>query len=273
MKDRLACALARMDELERAADDPTPLNRIDARAQFITTLFFLFVMLSVPADRLSELMLYFIFPLAMSAMGGIDYLRLLKRSLIVVPFVALIGLANVVYDRESVMTVGRVAVTRGWVEFCSILLRGVLSVQAVMLLIRSTGYYRLCRSMQRLGVPAVISTQLVMVYRYTYVFMEEALAMSRARSARGFGRRAYPLKMWGMMIGQLLMRAFERSRLIDRAMSARGFSGHIPGLPCDRGAWRMRDTVFCAMWIVSLLAVRLTFPVERMSSILNTIMR
>ncbi len=273
MKDRLAYALARMDSLERAADDPTPLNRIDARARLVTTLFFLLVMLSVPADRLSELMLYFIFPLAMSAMGGIDYVRLLGRSLTVVPFVALIGLSNVICDRETVMTVGRIAVTRGWVEFFSILLRGVMSVQAVMLLIRSTGYCRLCRSMQRLCVPAVISTQLLMVYRYTYVFVEEALAMSRARSARGFGRRAYPLKMWGTMIGQLLMRAFERSRLIDRAMSARGFTGHMPGLPCEHSAWQVRDTVFCAVWIVSLLAVRLTFPVERLFSMLNTIMR
>lgn len=273
MKDRLAYALARMESLERAADDPTPLNRIDVRARLVTTVFFLFVMLSVPADRLSELMLYFIFPLAMSAMGGVDYVRLFERSLTVVPFAAMIGLSNVIYDRETVMTVGRMTVTRGWVEFFSILLRGVMSVQAVMLLIRSTGYYGLCRSMQRLGVPAVISTQLLMVYRYTYVFMEEALAMSRARSARGFGRRTYPLKMWGMMISQLLMRAFERSRLIDRAMSARGFTGQMPRLPGEHSAWHLRDTVFCAAWIVSLLAVRLTSPVERMFSMLNTSMR
>lgn len=273
MKDRLAYALAQMNESERAAETPTPLNRIDARAQIVTTLVFLVAMLSVPLDRLSEIMLYFTYPLIISAMGGVDYMRLLGRSFVVVPFVALIGIFNVIYDREPVMAVGSIAVTRGWVELVSIVLRGVLSVQAVMLLIRSTGYYRLCRSMQRLGAPAVLSTQLLMVYRYTYVLMEEALAMSRARSARCFGRRSYPLNMWGMMIGQLLMRAFERSRLIDRAMSARGFTGRMPPLMNDRQVWQTSDTVFCAAWIVVLAAMRLTCPVERLFSLFNTILQ
>lgn len=273
MKDRLAYALAQMTELERAADDATPLHRIDARAQIVTTVAFLVIMLSVPLGRLSELMLYFIFPVFVAAMGGSDYLRIARRSLLVVPFAAMIGIFNVIYDRETVMMVGRLAVTRGWVEFFSILLRGVLSVQAVMLLIRGTGYLRLCRSMQRMGVPTVISTQLVMVYRYTYVLMEEALAMSRARSARGFGRRSYPIKMWGMMTGQLLMRAFERSRLIDRAMTARGFTGRMPSPACERRAWRRVDTLFCAGWIALLLAMRLWSPVERMFSTFNTIVQ
>lgn len=273
MKERLAYALAQMIETERAAEASTSSMRIDARAQLIATVVFLAVMLSVPVGRLSEIMLYSIFPLAMSAMTGMDYMRIVGRSLVVLPFAALIGIFNVIYNREAAIVMGDVVITRGWVEFVSILLRGVLSLQTVMVLIRSTGYYRLCRSMRRLGVPAVIATQLVMVYRYAYVLMEEALAMSRARSARGFGRRSYPLKMWGVMIGQLLMRAFERGRLIDRAMSARGFTGSMPCLPSEHGAWRWSDTLFCLGWTTLLLALRLTFPVERIFSIFNTVMQ
>ncbi|MDE6140211.1 MAG: cobalt ECF transporter T component CbiQ [Alistipes sp.] len=273
MKERLAYALAQMNELERAAEHPAPLHRIDARAQLITTASFLIIMLSVPLGQLSEIMLYFIFPLVVSAMGGNDYMAVARRSLVAVPFAAMIGIFNVVCNRETVMTVGSMAITRGWVEFLSILLRGVLSVQAVMLLIRSTGFYRLCRSMQRLGVPSVMATQLVMVYRYTYVLLEEALAMSRARSARGFGRRSYPVKMWGVMIGQLLMRAFERSRLVGRAMAARGFTGCMPSPIGDCRAWCRCDTLFCAAWIALLLTMRLWSPVERMFSLFNSIMQ
>lgn len=273
MKDRLAYALSQMIETERAAEASARSMRIDARAQLIVTVIFLIVMLSVPIGRLSEIMLYFIFPLAMSAMTDMDYMRIVGRSLIVLPFVALIGIFNVIYDREAAIVIGDVVITRGWVEFFAIVLRGLLSVQAVMVLIRTTGYYRLCRSMQRLGVPAVIVTQLVMLYRYAYVLMEEALSMSRARNARGFGRRSYPLKMWGVMIGQLLMRAFERSRLIDRAMSARGFTGSMPCFRCEHGAWRWSDTLFCLGWTALLLTMRLIFPVERMFSIFNTVMQ
>jgi len=162
-----------------------------------------------------------------------------------------------------------VVVTAGWVSFLSIILRGLLSVQALLILIGSTGYYRLCRSMQRLGLPSVFTTQLLFVYRYLYVLIEEALAMRRARDARSFGRRSYPLKVWGTLVGQLLIRTFERAELISRAMLARGFTGRIPADVFESPAWKMRDTVFLAAWCSALLLLRLFHPVETLSTLIR----
>ena len=59
-------------------------------------------------------------------------------------------------------------------------------------------------------------------------WIEYAAAMQQARDARSFGRRSYPLKIWGTLVGQLLIRTFDRAEQISRAMLARGFSGRIP---------------------------------------------
>ncbi len=176
--------------MERTARMQSPLHRTDARSKLLVTVVFLVTMLSVPLCRLPELLLFFVFPIVACAMGGLSYGTIFRRSLVVLPFVVFIGVFNLFYDREPVFRIGTLAVTAGWVSFLSIVLRGLLSVQALLVLIGSTGYYGLCRSMQRLGVPAVFTTQLLFVYRYLYVLIEEAAAMQQARDARSFGRRS-----------------------------------------------------------------------------------
>ncbi len=269
MKNKLQHVLCELDAMERTARMRSPLHCTDARAKLLVTVVFLVTMLSVPLSRLSELLLFCIFPIVMAAMGGLNFGTIFRRSLIVLPFVAFIGVFNLFYDREPVFRIGTLVVTEGWVSFLSIILRGVLSVAALLILINSTGYYRLCRSMQRLGVPAVFTTQLLFVYRYLYVLIEEALAMQRARDARSFGRSSYPLKVWGRLIGQLLIRTFDRAEQISRAMLARGFTGRIPEDVFERPAWKMRDTVFLAVWSCALILLRVFHPVETFTTLIR----
>lgn len=173
--------------MERAAHGCSPLHRVDARAKLLLTVVYLVTMLSMPLEAFSGLLLYAVYPILAAQAAGLRYGDLLRRSLVVLPFVALVGLFNILYYRETVFTVGPVAVTRGWIDFLSILLRGLLSVQALLLLILTTGYYRLCRNMQRMGLPSVFASQLLFVYRYLYVLTEEALEMSKAHVVKVLG--------------------------------------------------------------------------------------
>lgn len=260
MKNRLQHALSELDAVERTACGHSPLHGIDARAKLLATVAFLVTMLSVPLVRLEVLLLFFVFPIVSAALGGLRYGMIFRRSLVVLPFVAFIGVFNLFYDREPVFRIGTLVVTEGWVTFLSILVRGLLSVGALLVLVYTTGYYRLCRSMQRLGVPSVFTTQLLFVYRYLYVLIEEAMAMQRARDARSFGRRSYPLRVWATLIGQLLMRTFDRAERISRAMLARGFTGRIPDGVSERPAWNVRDSVFLAAWCAALVLLRTIHP-------------
>lgn len=265
MSNKLQYVLSELDAMERTALRQSPLHCLDGRAKLLTTLIFLVTMLSVPLARLSDLMLYFLFPLVTAALGRFDYGAVFRRSLLVVPLVAFIGVFNLFYDRTLAFRIGNIVVTQGWVFFLSVILRGLLSVQALLILIQSTGYYNLCRSMQRLGVPGVFTTQLLFVYRYIYVLIDESLQMSRARDARSFGRRSYPLRVWGTLVGQLLIRTFDRAERIGQAMLARGFTGRIPSGTCPRTAWKTRDTVFLAAWTILLVGLRIFRPMETLT--------
>ena len=254
--------------MERAAHGCSPLHRVDTRAKLLLTVVYLATMLSMPLEAFSGLLLYAVYPILAAQAGGVRYGELLGRSLLVLPFVALIGVFNIFCFRSAVFHIGPVAVTRGWIDFLSILVRGVLSVQALLLLIYTPGYYRMCRGLQRMGVPALFTTQLLFVYRYLYVLTQEALGMSMARDARSYGRRSYPLRVWGTLVGQLLIRPFGRAERIGRAMLARGFDGSIPAVADGGSRWRTSDTAVVVLLSAVFIAVRVLHPAETLSSAL-----
>jgi len=269
MKIRLQYLLYRLDAAERSARMRSPLHTIDGRAKLLTTVVFLATMLSVPLGRLSELLLYALFPLAAAALGRLDYARICRQSLVVLPFAACVGLFNLFCDRTPVLRIGPVAVTGGWVSLLSLLLRGLLSVQALLVLVETTGCHGLCRSMQRLGLPALFTAQLLFVHRYLVVLTEEALALSRARDARSFGRKSYPLRTWGTLVAQLLLRTFERAERIDRSMRARGFTGRIPPDFGRRSSWSRRDTCYTLLWCTLFVLLRTLRPAETFACMIN----
>ncbi len=268
MSNRLQYALCELDALERTARTESPLHRLDARAKLLATAAFLLAMLSVPLSRLSEILFYALFPLVTAAMGGMRFGPIFRRSMLVLPFAALIGLFNLFYEKEPALRIGQLVVTEGWIDFFAILLRGMLSVQALLVLVGSTGFFGLCRGLQRLGVPRMLTVQLLFVYRYLHLLLDEALRMSQAREARSFGRRSFPLAVWGTLVGQLFIRTCDRAEQIHCAMLARGFTGRIPDYAGTRTRWRRADTLYLATWTGVFALARLLYPVETLSHLL-----
>lgn len=248
-------ALTEFKEVEHAAQGKSLLHSVDARAKTVVVFLYIIAVLSVRLDALQGILLFWVFPIVGCAMGGISYGEVLKKSLYTLPFIAFIGIFNPLFQREPELYVGSVAISRGWVEFVSILVRGLLSVQMVLVLIMTTGFYRVCRGLGKMKMPAVFTTQLLLVYRYIYVLVEEAIDMDRARKSRSYGRKGYSLKMWGTFVGQLLIRTVNRAQRIHLAMLSRGFSGGLPSMGSMR--WRLSDTVFVAAGVLLFAACRL----------------
>lgn len=263
MSDRLMRALHTMDEVESTARKRSPLKKIDARAKLIVTVIFLLAMLSMPLEQISELMLFTIYPIVVAAMGGMNYPKLARLSLLVLPFVVLIALPNIFYDRTPIFSIAGVVITRGWITLLSVSLRGVVAVQAVMILIGSTGIYLTCRALHQIGMPALLASQILLTVRYIRLIIEQALAMKRAREARGFGRKNYPIKFWARLVGQLLLRSIRRAEAVGKAMTARNLSGQMPALSLSNTMrWRWRDTLYITLWCSTFIIIRILHIAE-----------
>ena len=251
---RLEKAITILNARQVKPENESHIGDIDVRALLIVTVVYLVAMLSIPLQRTDAIIWFAVYPIISSPLAHIPYERLFRNSLYVLPLLVFIGIFNPLYDRTPAFTAFGLTVSAGWISFISILIRGLLTTQALLLLIHVAGFNEMCDALRRLGCPGVIVTQLLMVYRYLEVLLQEALTMQRARMARSYGKKSFKAAMWGPFVGQLLLRTIERSRRINMAMKARGFHGSLSAT--SPSYWDTSATVYCLIWIPIILALR-----------------
>lgn len=244
--------LGRLDELAR---QNTRIHRLDPRAKVVATLVFLVCVVSFGKYEILPLLPFAIFPVVMASQGRLPFGFLASRLLVVAPFAVVIGMFNPVLDRVVVVQLGGVGISGGWISFVSILVRFSLTTVAALVLIGTTSFNGVCMAIERLGAPDVFAAQLLFLYRYIFVLGEEAMRMARARALRSFNGKGMGLHVYSQMLGQLLLRAFDRAQRIYRAMLCRGFDGHVRVM--KRPSFGPSDAVFAVGWSSVFIVFRL----------------
>ena len=253
--ERMALAdwiqIGRMDDL---AHMDSPAHRLDARAKAIVTLAFVIVVMSFPRHEVSALAPFLLYPVILTSVGRIPARELFKKILVAAPFALVIGIFNPLMDRHPVAAVGPVAITGGWLSFASIMLRFLLTVWAALALVACTGMFRLATGLEQLGIPRVFVVQLLFLYRYLFVVADEGARMTRSVDLRAAGKSALRLRVYGSLIGHLLLRSMDRAERVYRAMVSRGFDGEIRVM--RRSSFRVSDWCFVCGCLACFLAGR-----------------
>ncbi len=241
--------------MDRLSTQETPIHRLDPRAKLLTTLIFIVVVVSFDKHEISGLVPFFVYPVVMIALGNLPLVYLLKKILLVAPFAFLIGIFNPLLDRELLIHLGPVGISGGWISFASIMIRFTLTVGATLILIASTGFNAVCMALEKIGGPRVFAIQLLFLYRYLFVLVDEAFRLVRARSLRSFGGRGMGIKAFGSLVGHLLLRTLDRAQRIHLAMLSRGFDGKIRLMRPSK--MQIADICFILGWSTLFVLMRL----------------
>lgn len=110
-------------------------------------------------------------------------------------------------------------------------------------------------ALQRLKCPSVLVQMLLFTYRYTFVFLDEMRRMHTSMRARGFVARTNmrTLRIFGHFIGTLLVRSFERTERVYKAMLSKGYQGELHSMI----TFRSDATDYAKAAVVLALAVAL----------------
>lgn len=240
--------------LDQFSRGDTLIHRIDPRAKVLTTLVFLVCVVSFGRYDLMGLAPFAIFPIALASESGMPERELWKRLAAVAPFAVLVGAFNPFFDRETAIHVGSLAISGGLVSWASIIARFLLTTSAALILIATTGMAGICAGLERLGLPDILSTQLLLLYRYLFVLAEEVMRMARARSLRSFGKRGMGLAVYANMLGHLLVRTVARAQRVYDAMLSRGFDGRVRLMRALH--MQTADWVFLLGWSAAFIVFR-----------------
>jgi len=227
--------------LDPYRDGDSPIHNLDSRVKLLFTLAFIVAVNLTPIQAWPAHLAYLLGLIGIGLLARVGMIPFLARSMVALPFVLMAALGTPwVHEGTGLMTV-RVASYRlvitdaGLLRFAGVLARSWLSVLAAVTLVLTTRFVSVVKAMGGLGVPAVLTSTILLAYRYIHLLIDEALRMMRAREARSAepeqgvkGRSLlWRARVTGGMIGALFLRTYDRSERIYYAMLARGFCGEI----------------------------------------------
>lgn len=237
------------------------VNRIHPLVKLVLTVFYIAIVVSCPNRAVFLLLGFVIYPIAMFVISELSFKDALYRLRIVLPVVCLIGIFNPVFDRTPVLVIGRITLTNGWLSFFSLLLKGIFTVLASYLLIATTSIEKICYALRLIHVPSIIVTQIMLTYRYLTVLLREASTITAAYSLRAPGQKGVHYKVWGSLLGQLLLRTMDRATTLYESMCLRGFHGDFP-IPEQKKCGA--DSYFHLVFWCVLFVVFRKFPILSM---------
>jgi len=221
----LSNAMAGIYSLEQLADKKTIIHSLHPLVKIITTIVYIFVVISFDRYDLSGLIPFIFFPVILMALSETPYKPLLYRLAVALPFSIFAGLANVFFDRGIAISFMGIGLSYGTISFASIIFKTLLTVMIVLILIATTSMTDISYQLNRLKVPTILVMQLTMTYRYLTVLMEEAVNMYRSYVLRSPKQKGIRMHDMGVFVGQLLLRSMDRAERVYSAMKCRGFNG------------------------------------------------
>jgi cobalt/nickel transport system permease protein len=247
--------------LDHYQDAGTFVHRLDPRVKFLAVLLFIIGVAITQPPAWWAYGAFFVLAGALALVSRTPLGYLVKRSLIVEPFVFFVAIFVPFFHPGGVLaqaSLGGWHITvyrEGTLLFFGIMIKAWLSIVALILLAATTRLTDLLRGLERLRLPRIMVMILSFMYRYIFVLVEEVGRLRTARDSRGYGggTRRHRIRTVGMMTGTLFIRSYERGERIYNAMLSRGYDGRLRSV--RRLALSAADVAFLAGSGAAVVAV------------------
>jgi cobalt/nickel transport system permease protein len=230
----IASSIERAVFTEELARKPGWLQRLDPRAKI--GMFVLAIIAASAATSLGVLVLLYLATLAVARASHLPFDFFIKRVWLGIPlFAGIVMLPSLfLVPGPRLLEIGLGPLQVGfsaagvWAAIVFVARVGV-SVSLAVLLVLTTPWADLLKSLHALRVPQVFVLVLSMTYRYIFLFLHTLNGMFEARKSRvvahlgGSEDRRWITRS----IGALMSRSFKMSNDVYAAMLARGFTGQL----------------------------------------------
>lgn len=221
------------------------IHKINPEIKIIVTLAYIIEVVSLKSFNLREYSVIFAYPFILFLLGKIPAKIILKKIAVTLPIVIGISSLNLLIDYSfNQMIVALLLVFK-----C------ICSITGGLLLIITTGMNNIAIGLRKLKVPQILVTQILMLYRYITLMIEYGYTIIFAYKLRTLSERGVSMKDFGSIIGQMLLKSFDRSENVHHAMKLRGFEGEY--YSSTKSSLKKNDFIYLFIWIFLFTVVRL----------------
>lgn len=226
------------------------LHRLDPRVKVIAFTGIILFVVFTPVFSLPPLFSYYALVLILAAFSRVPPRFIIARSAEILPFAAVIALSLFLPRPEHGLTV-----------FAFFLAKAYLAILSMIILVATTPFADLLKAFEKMRCPHLFLMIFSFLYRYLYLVIDEFMMMNQAKESRTMGAAGKPwfkIKTYSNMVGNLLVRSYERGEDVYLAMCARGYEGKIKTL--HRFALQRRDYIFLIVVFSCLIAIKTFCP-------------
>ncbi|MBM3210976.1 cobalt ECF transporter T component CbiQ [Candidatus Poribacteria bacterium] len=223
-----------MDYIDKYADIQSIIHRRDARIKVISLFACVISVIITKPDSYTTFVFYGILILALVLLSKIPIKYILKRSLVIIPFILAIAVfIPFLKEGETLWSYPmgplKLKITyQGVTLFWNILIKAYLSALCMILLTSSTRFFELLKAFEGLKMPKIMVMIFSFMHRYLFILRDELMIMKRAKDSRSInGNSWFHTKALSNMLGVLFIRSYERGEAVYLAMCSRGFDGSI----------------------------------------------
>ncbi|CAK7079210.1 cobalt ECF transporter T component CbiQ [Tissierella sp.] len=230
------------------------LNGIHPIVKLIVTISYTMAVVSFTKYEVLGIVPMIIYPIILFNSIKMPFYRICKKVWPIFLLVCFIGLFNPLFDHIPIMKLGNFIITGGMISAITLMLKGILTVLASILLIVTTGIEGICYALRLLHIPNIFVTQILLTYRYIAVLLEEADQIYQAYSLRAPRQKGIHIKVWGSLLGQLLLRSIDRANILFDSMILRGYKGEF--YYANKGKCTAKDYLYLFICLAVFIVLR-----------------
>ncbi len=234
------------------------LYDLDARAKILAMLGLTVIVVTTPARAMWAFALYAALLVFLIGLARVPLGYVLKRLLIVLPVLLMVAVFLPFFHRagQGSYNLGGLSVSNvGLMVLWNAGAKALLSVLSVTVLGATTPFADMVAGFDRLRAPKVFILIVSFMYRYSFVFSDEAGRMRRAMTSRNFRARWLGnVPVLGRMLGALFLRSYSRGERVYVAMLSRGYEGTVT-LAADTD-FGLAETAFAGTLLSAAIAIR-----------------
>lgn len=226
-----------------------PLEGLPAAGKLASLVAFVIVVVATPARWWPAFIGYATLLAGVALFGRLSLSKILRRSVIEVPFLLFAALMPLVGSGPRIEILGVSLSQAGLVGGATLAVKATLGVVGAVILALTTPPRELLAGLERLRLPSLLVAILSFMVRYAHVLTADLSRMRLARMARGAsGSAAGQLGAVAATVGTVFVRSYERGERVHQAMVARGYDGVMPSFqPVDAHSGRIRGPLACAV--------------------------
>ncbi len=223
------------------------INNIHPLAKMIVTFFYISALISFHKYNLIGLLKMSIYVFTVFILGKVSLKQGVKQLRVVLVILCIIGIVNPFLDKRVLIDTNIIKITGGMISMTTLMIKGILTVFASYFLIATTSIEGICSALRIIHTPKIFVILVLLIYRYIILFLKEVERMTLAYELRAPNQKGIHIKIWGSMVGMLLLRSIDRAQIVYESMLLRGFDGEFRKKLSKEPLFK--SYLYCVFWI------------------------